>query len=214
MSPTAMTRPVRFWLIRHALVSAEARAVLYGAADVPLCAATLTAEAPLYRRLATLLPRPARWLVSPLSRTRATAAAIFAAGYPAQTLAVEPMLIEQTLGAWEGLPQAEVAALFARRPSHFWPLPGDARPPGGGESMADVIARVGAGLARLAIAHAGHDVVAVCHGGVIRAALAHVLGIAADQAQTISVANLSLTRIEYHREGWWIGGVNQMPYEP
>jgi len=34
-------------------------------------------------------------------------------------------------------------------------------------------------------------------------------GIAADQAQTISVANLSLTRIEYHREGWWIGGVNQ-----
>jgi broad specificity phosphatase PhoE len=203
-------KPVRFWLLRHALVEARARAVLYGAHDVPLCPETLAAERPLYERLAARLPQPARWLVSPLSRTRETARAIFAAGYPAQALAVEPALIEQTLGAWEGLPQSAVAALFARRPDQFWPLPADTRPPGG-ESMADVVARVGVCLTRLAATHGGEDVVAVVHGGVIRAALAHVLGIAAEQAQNVSVGNLSLTRFEWHREGWWIGGVNEAP---
>ncbi len=204
-------KPVRFWLLRHALVEASARAVLYGANDVPLCPHALAREAPLYRRLAADLPRPASWLISPLARTRETARAIFAAGYPEQALSVEPAFIEQTLGAWEGLPQAEVAALFSRRPNQFWPLPADIRPPGGGESMADVVARVGACLDRLVARHGGKDVVAVVHGGVIRAALAHVLGIAAEQAQNISVANLSLTRFEWHREGWWIGGVNVAP---
>ena len=173
-------KPVRFWLLRHALVEARARAVLYGANDVPVCRETLAAEKSLYEQLAARLPSPARWLVSPLSRTRETALAIFAAGYPEQALTVEPALIEQTLGAWEGLAQAEVAALFARRPDQFWPLPADVRPPGGGESMADVVARVGATLTRLATRHEGEDVIAVVHGGVIRAALAHVLGIAAE----------------------------------
>lgn len=203
-------KPVRFWLLRHALVEARARAVLYGARDVPLCPLALAAERAQYERLAARLPRPARWLVSPLSRTRETARAIFAAGYPEQALTVEPALIEQALGAWEGLPQHEVAALFARRPDQFWPLPAATRPPGG-ESMADVVARVGVCLTRLAADHGGEDVIAVAHGGVIRAALAHVLGIAAEQAQNISVANLSLTRFEWHREGWWIGGVNEGP---
>ena len=60
----------RFWLIRHALVDEIARAVLYGVMDVPLCETTLLAQAPMYRALAARLPRPATWVVTPLSRTR------------------------------------------------------------------------------------------------------------------------------------------------
>jgi len=63
------------------------------------------------------------------------------------------------------------------RPAHaFWPLAGEERPPGG-ESMAAVIARVGATLERLAREQAGRDVVAVTHGGTIRAAVAYALRI-------------------------------------
>src|SRR3954454_10379803 len=110
----------RFWLIRHAIVDENARAILYGIMDVPLCATSLLEQAPMYRALAARLPRPAAWKVTPLSRTRRTAEAIFAAGYPRTepaVPAVEPGLIEQSLGEWQGLPHAELPALL-RLPAH------------------------------------------------------------------------------------------------
>ncbi len=62
--------------------------------------------------------------------------------------------------------------------------------------MAGVIARVGPAMERLAGAHEGGDVVVVSHGGAIRAAVAHAIGIRADNALHLSVQNLSLTRLE------------------
>ena len=79
-----------FWLIRHALVEENARAFLYGVMDVPLCETTLIEQAPMYQSLAARLPRPAVWLVTPLTRTRRTAETIFAHGYPAYEPAIEP----------------------------------------------------------------------------------------------------------------------------
>ena len=66
----------RFWLIRHALVEENARAILYGIMDVALCETTLMDQVPMYQALARRLPRPAAWKVTPLSRTRRTAEAI------------------------------------------------------------------------------------------------------------------------------------------
>src|SRR6476660_5288386 len=97
-----------FWLIRHAIVDENARAMLYGVMDVPLCETSLLEQEPMYRSLATRLPRPAVWKVTPLSRTRRTAEAIFAAGYPDAESTVEPDLIEQNLGEWQGLPHADL----------------------------------------------------------------------------------------------------------
>ena len=198
----------RFWLIRHALVEENARATLYGVLDVALCPQSLQAQAPAYRVLARRLPWPAHWVVTPLSRTRATAEAIFRAGYAAAPLAVEAGLIEQALGAWQGLPHAELPPRLTLPPHAFWPLAGDERPPGG-ESMAEVVLRVGATMERLAIAHAGSDVVVVSHGGAIRAAVAHALRITADNALHLAVPNLSLTRLERHPSGWRVGSVNE-----
>ena len=82
-------------MIRHALVEENARLILYGTMDVELCPHTLEAQVPMYAALARRLPRPAVWLVTPLSRTQRTAAAIFAAGYPPPELPIEPGLIEQ-----------------------------------------------------------------------------------------------------------------------
>jgi broad specificity phosphatase PhoE len=164
----------------------------------------------MYQALARRLPRPAVWKVTPLSRTRRTAEAIFAAGYPRSEPQVEPDLIEQSLGEWQGLPHAELPERLTLPKHAFWPLSGDERPPGG-ETMNDVIARVGAALERLSVEHRGQDVVIVSHGGAIRAAVAHCLRIGPDNALHLSVQNLSLTRLERHEDGWRVVCVNELP---
>jgi alpha-ribazole phosphatase len=198
------------WLIRHAIVDENARAILYGIMDVPLCETSLLEQAPMYRALAARLPRPAAWKVTPLSRTRRTAEAIFAAGYPHTEPEVEPDLSEQALGEWQGLPHAELPPLLTLPKHAFWPVAGHERPPGG-ETMADVIERVGPALERLAAQHEGEDVVIVSHGGAIRAAVAHCLRIGADNALHLVVQNLSLTRLERSPEGWRVVCVNELP---
>ncbi len=200
----------RFWLIRHALVEENARAILYGVMDVALCETTLLEQAPMYRALADRLPRPAQWVVTPLSRTQRTANAIFDAGYPHVPPAIEPDMIEQSLGEWQGLPHAELPDKLAHPKHAFWPLAGHEKPPGG-ESMLEVVERAGATLERLAIAHEGEDVVIVSHGGTIRAAVAHALGVAPDNALHLSIQNLSLTRLERYPEGWRVVCVNELP---
>ena len=199
-----------FWLIRHALVEENARAVLYGVMDVALCEPTLLEQAPMYRALAVRLPRPADWLVTPLSRTRRTAEAIFAHGYPRVALGVEPALIEQSLGEWQGLPHADLPAKLMQPAHAFWPLAGHEKPPGG-ESMAEVTERVGAAMERLVETHAGREVVIVSHGGAIRGALAHALRIGPDNALHMSIQNLSLTRLSRSPDGWKVLCVNEMP---
>jgi broad specificity phosphatase PhoE len=200
----------RFWLIRHALVEENARAVLYGVMDVPLCETALIEQEPMYRALAARLPQPAAWVVTPLSRTRRTAESIIRHGYPAVPLAVEPGLIEQSLGAWQGLPHADLPERLALPPHAFWPLAGHEKPPGG-ESMAEVVTRVGAAMERLCLDYAGQDVVIVSHGGAIRGAVAHALQIGPDNALHMSIQNLSLTRLEHTPRGWRVACVNELP---
>lgn len=203
----------RFWLIRHAIVEATARAVIYGVNDVPICPEHLAVQGPLYAALARRLPAPGpttSWLASPLSRTQKTAAAIFAAGYPEQTLAITPELIELHFGSWQGLPHHALPSQLRETPHAFWPVSGTERPPGG-ESMQDGIARVGPAMEMLAERYAGQDVVAVSHGGTIRAAVAHALRIGPDQALHLSVDNISLTRLDRTPDGWRVGCVNALP---
>jgi broad specificity phosphatase PhoE len=206
-----VTAPTRLFLVRHALVEPSARLTMYGAMDVGLCELALTQEAASYRWLAARLPAPARWLVTPLSRTRATAAAIFAAGYPEAPLETRPELIEQRLGEWEGLPHEAFAERLRHRPHPFWSIAPEERPPGG-ESFADVIARVGPALDRLVAEEAGRDVVIVAHGGSIRAALAHAMGVAPAAVLAFSIRNLSLTRIEKVGADWRVAAVNEEPF--
>jgi len=201
----------RFFLLRHALVETSARARFYGAMDVPLCEAALREEAALYRWWAARLPQPAAWVVSNLGRTRGTAEAIFAAGYPDAPLVVEPDFAEQHLGEWQGLEHAALPALLSAPAHPFWPHGPEEKPPGG-ESFADMQRRVGPALEALCARHAGEDVVVVAHGGSIRAMLAHALGLSAHQALIFSIKNLALTRIEKHGADWRVQSVNEEPW--
>ncbi|MBY0339105.1 MAG: histidine phosphatase family protein [Acetobacteraceae bacterium] len=201
----------RIFLVRHALVEPSARLVLYGAMDVALCEAALRQDALLYRWLAARLPQPARWVATPLSRTKATAAAIFAAGYPAQDLVIEEDLMEQHLGEWQGLTHEAFSERLRHPPHPFWPHAAEERPPGG-ESMEDLRARVGTVVDRLG--ERDGDTVVIAHGGSIRAAIAHALDLTPRQALHFSIKNLSLTRLERRGRDWRVASVNEEPFTP
>lgn len=191
-------------LIRHAPVAPEYLVNCYGATDVPV--------APVCERvsagLARLLPRPASWYVTPLSRTRATAEAIFAAGYEKVALEVEPAFIEQDFGVLQGIAHDVLPSHLKNPPHPFWIIDPE-EVPDGGESSSQVKSRVGPALERLAARHAGADVVVVAHGGSIRAAIAHAMDIPMRAAMHFSIRNQSVTRLFRNGGGWHVLGVNE-----
>jgi len=218
----------RWWWIRHApVVGHEGR--IYGNLDVDCDCG----DEAMFCALAAMLPRDAIWVVTPLRRTRATAAAIARhhAAAP-EDFHVEPLLAEQNFGEWQGLTYAELdaAARQAGRGEawhRFWLAPAEEVPPGG-ESFAALSARVGEAIESWTRRHAGRDIVCVSHGGPIRAALAHALAVDPEQALSFAVDNCSLTRLEHFADenrqsrerlggSWRIAGVNlstQAPAQP
>jgi alpha-ribazole phosphatase len=203
----------RWWWIRHAPVPDGGR--IYGQRDLD-CDCT---DGEIFAVLARELPRDAVWLTSNLARTRQTAAAILAAAEGRHN-AIEPIavpdLAEQHLGDWQGL---ERKAFYAERKvgTHtLWFAPAHERPPGG-ESFVDLLERVRPVVARLTAEHRGRDIVAVTHGGTIRAALALALGLDPQAALSFLIENCSLTRLDYlSPEGapglWRVGAVNHRPW--
>jgi broad specificity phosphatase PhoE len=155
------------------------------------------------------------WLVSHLRRTHQTASAIFAARVadvvPAPIIASE--LAEQHFGEWQGLTYEELESI--RGYQRFWHAPASERPPGG-ESFEDVVARVTRAIERVTAEHAGRDIVAVVHGGTIRAALALALGVEPERTLGFSIDTCSVTRLDHLDGGpqgaaWRIVAVNQHP---
>lgn len=203
----------QFWLIRHALVHRQSLNYLYGTNDVPVCAETMATQAQNYALLATRLPRPARFICTPLTRTQLTADALERAGYPRQERLIDPAFIEQDFGDLQGRPMAEFDARAQGHRHPFWPIHAAETPPGG-ESFAHMIKRVGTGLEALHKTANGPDTIIVCHGGTIRAACAHALEMTAHQALCLQIDNISLTRLTYTRHGWRVLSINEHPYVP
>jgi alpha-ribazole phosphatase len=182
-----MDAVTRWWLIRHAL-AINPDGLIYGQAEIEVnCSNRKALEA-----LAALLPPDPVRMVTPLARTLRTAEALWGV----QDWVTEPALVEQSFGDWQGLSHDALAALGDERVSAFWQAPATAIPPGG-ESFADVVARVKPALDRRSAEFRGRDIVAVCHGGSIRAALAVALGLSPAQALAFQIDPLSLTRLDH-----------------
>jgi probable phosphoglycerate mutase len=155
---------IRLALLRHGPTAWNAQKRLQGRTDIALCPDALA-------DLADLGP-PGwaagwHWVASPLVRAVETARAL------GREPEIVPALVEMDWGDYEG---ETVAALRARHGAAFTTAEDrglDFRPPGG-ESPADVQARLRPWLA--GIAGGGRDVVAVTHKGVIRAALCLATG--------------------------------------
>ena len=90
------------------------------------------------------------------------------------------------------------------------------RPRRGGESFVAVIERVSRAIHRLVETHPGRDIIAVAHGGTIRAALALALDLDPEAALAFTIENCSITRIDRidgpgMGHGWRVVRVNHPP---
>jgi len=198
--------PTRWWLVRHAPVI-NPSGVIYGQHDID-CDVD---DATIFRAVAETLPGGALWLQSPLGRTRRTAAAIRAAGRDGDPPVDEPRLMEQSFGDWQGRVRGEILERHPEAYRRFWLAPADERAPNG-ESFVDVIDRVRTALEDWSARAVGRDVVAVMHGGSIRAALAVALDIGPARALAFHTETVSVTRIDRYSDGaWGVGFVNATP---
>lgn len=204
----------RWWLIRHAPVpNPEARC--YGQKDMECD----TSNESAFANLAQRVPHGAVWVATTLSRTQRTAKAIQTAriklGHDTPDFVLEHGLVEQSFGDYQGRTYVELGAFGhgGNGQGHkHWLTPAAFAPPGG-ESFVDVMARAAKSIERITKEHAGRDIVCVAHGGTIRAALAHALGLDPEAALAFTIDTLSLTRLDHidttiAGHGWRVGPVN------
>ena len=206
-------RPVvtvtRWWWVRHAPVRSDGGNI-YGQEDIDCD----TGDVEEFEAVAKMLPRDAVWYSSNLKRTHKTAEAIWAAGYPKPaSMTQERDFAEQHLGRWQGMNRA--ALLASQPPGRSW-FADVNEPAPGGESFMDLYTRVCRTIVRITAAEAGRNIIAVGHGGVIRAAVGLALGGQPDRGLSFDVDNVSVTRLD-HIAGvglstWRLPMVNQQPW--
>lgn len=170
----------RLLLVRHGETAWNAARVLQGQADIPLSPRgrqQAQALAPLVRRWA-----PDTVISSDLSRARETAELL-----GCKDAGPDPRWREADLGRWTSQPVIDVLKTEA---DHYQRWRNGQEAPPGGESVTAFRARVGAALRELN-AHEG-NVLVVCHGGVIRAVLAIVLGLEADRIVAVDPGSLTI----------------------
>lgn len=113
-----------------------------------------------------------------------------------------PNLREIDVGQWEGLTPEE---LYRRYPDHMREFERDpARTVRlGGESYAQLQDRALKALETIQSAHSSDDtIVAVSHGGTIRALLCHVIGLDLVYFGRMWLDNGSITELRYGTHGW------------
>lgn len=203
----------RWWWIRHAPVPDTVN--IYGQNDVD----SDTSDRNVFEALARELPRGAAWFTSNLKRTHQTAEAIIDAMIEKDVASETRLSItefaEQHLGEWQGLNRAEFFASRAHLSHPFWFGPASERAPGG-ESFDDLYARVASAIERINTENIGRDIVAVTHGGTIKAAIGHALKLSTDAALAFAIDNCSITRLDQLGTGagsfWRAVSINHRPW--
>jgi glucosyl-3-phosphoglycerate phosphatase len=173
--------PDRITLVRHGESTWNADELLQGQLDPPLSdrgRAQALALAPILDGL----PRD-HAVCSDLGRARETAELL-----GLHDARLDPRWREIDVGEWGGRPAAEIDAQSPALTN--WR--GGPRVPPGGESWPAFAARVAAALDELIAA--GGSWLVICHGGCIRASIAHVTG--ADALRLGSPPNASATVLE------------------
>jgi len=187
-------KPTRLVLARHA-VTAQTGPMLSGRAPgVDLSDRGREQAKALGERLAGL-PVTVVY-ASPIERTTQTAEAV--AQHHGLTVQPLPGVIEADYGDWTGGQLSELAK------TDLWKTvqraPSRARFPGG-ESLAEMQARMVGALETVVERHPGELVVVVSHADPIKAAIAHYTGVHLDLFQRIVVSPASVTVFELSAHG-------------
>ena len=182
-----MNNPTRFIWIRHFPVARTD--VFTGHSDVD-------AIVPPPRSVA-LDTVDAIWFASPLKRAGQTCAWLT----NCKTM-IAPQLMEQSFGDWEGKRYDDIL-IDGNNPQ-------DLLPPGG-ETFTAVCQRVHAWIDQMLAEYEGRTIIAVCHAGVIRAALSHALAITPAAALRFNMKYASATTTRYlHDAGNFFGQVETL----
>ena len=139
-----------------------------------------------------------RFVISPALRCRQTVDALWPEKGPDSAIVEDFRLWEQDFGDWEGLPWSEIpdlGVLDGTRLEQF-------RPPNG-ESFREVCERVQPAITEILQASIGKNVFVCAHAGPIRAVLAMALRLSAGEALRFSIANLSLTVVDWLAPELW-----------
>jgi probable phosphoglycerate mutase len=205
----------RVLLIRHGQTSWNREQRWQGQADIPLCDEGLEQS----RRLAAYLGdraapseppfRIRAVYASDLRRASATAEVL------ARALGVESLIDrgwrEIDVGCWTGHRRDEIRAKFADEWQRI--AAGEDLPRGGGETFAAFSARIVAALDRLRSAHPHQTVAVVTHGGVIRAALLHALGLPwLRMREVAAVTNTGINELAWEGTSWVIKGRDEIAH--
>ena len=115
-------------------------------------------------------------------------------------LEIDERLMEIGFGVWQGKTHDEVTQFDPGLQQRFYRDPMSHRPEGA-EGLGDFRLRVLSAWNDILNRHAGRHILIVCHAGVIRMVLAHILDIPLSNLFRIKVGNASLTRIECAEQG-------------
>jgi broad specificity phosphatase PhoE len=189
------TRPTRFYFIRHGEVEERYQKVFGGRLDIDLSPFGVEQAAAVAAHL-----RGTHFdavYASPMKRAQRTLAPLVASnGYRPVTL---DDLREVDFGAWTGFTWDEVRERFGKS-AYDWLHELEA----GGIPEAEPIPayrrRVAGCLDEMLALHPGKTVAVVCHGGVIRMALAHLLDLPLPKMAHFEVDYASITVVD-HRPG-------------
>lgn len=181
-------------LVRHGETEGESSIRYHGRNDVPLS----DEGRRQVRRLAPLLEeyRFAAVVCSPLDRARESAEILRATlPPPPPDLDVEPGLAEVHFGRIEGLTDAEIAAVLPDWHREWRAGRTDGYP--GGETLEGFRARVAGAFDAILARHPRGDLLVVCHRGVIKYAVAHLLGWSDEEAVHVTPPLGSLTVVRH-----------------
>lgn len=181
---------MRLLFIRHGQTAWNAAGRYQGRTDVPL---DVTGRAEARALAEALADEPVtRLLCSPLERARDTAAPLGLAWGVEPEL--EPDLLEMDFGAWEGLTAAEIEARDGAAYA-AWLADAEQSAPPGGETLAEVLARVVRLYERL---RRGPDevVALVAHVSPLKLLILHLLGLPLDRHRAFHLPRGSLSVVE------------------
>lgn len=112
-------------------------------------------------------------------------------------LVISDELQEINFGAWEGQLVQDVQRAHPELLARYYADPQAVTPPGG-ESTLDAQQRIVRGWRALLREHAGEHLLLVCHGGVIRLLLSHLLDMPLHASARLYVPYASLSRVEVY----------------
>ena len=206
--------PTRWFLVRHAPVR-ENNGSLYGRLDFNCDCSDSEAFGRLRTQLKRLkLSENPVVLTSTLKRTSQTLHALQLPCGDSEAAAF-PELNEQDFGDWEGKSHQELDSTIPEIMKSFWDNAAESIPPGG-ESFRQLCERVSTFVGTSTETHRGQDILCICHGGTIRSAVAHALGLSPTQALQLKIDTLSLTVLEAYEQdnevscglSWAVSGLN------